>query len=150
MFHPRIRGWLRYYGRCAGIYGGRHIRLRAFHGVIRSCSLTGRWACGLAPWREPYGLRGSFPGATHRKICRSGVGRCPERKFLGFRLAATTRIGIAPESIERCKGKVREMREARQSRTSTELRDAWKRCMEGWRSGHTSDWPNNGKNIFDN
>src|ERR1035437_1392179 len=44
---------------CAVIYGGRHIGLRAFPGVIRSCSLTGRWACGVAPWREPYELRGS-------------------------------------------------------------------------------------------
>src|ERR1019366_564080 len=26
---------------------------------IRSCGRTGRWACGVAPWREPYELRGS-------------------------------------------------------------------------------------------
>lgn len=63
---------------------------------------------------------------------KSGVGRCSERKFLGFRLTASKRIGIAPESIERFKGKVREMWDARQSRTSQELRDAWKRYVEGW------------------
>jgi hypothetical protein len=44
---------------CGDIYGGRHIGSRAFRVVIRSCSLTGRWACGVAPWREPYELRGS-------------------------------------------------------------------------------------------
>src|SRR5882724_7212069 len=44
---------------CAVIYGGRHIGLRAFRVVIRRCSLTGRWACGAVPWREPYELRGS-------------------------------------------------------------------------------------------
>src|ERR1035437_1868055 len=43
----------------AVIYGGRHIGLRAYPGVIRSCSLTGRWARGVVPWREPYELRGS-------------------------------------------------------------------------------------------
>src|ERR1017187_7953428 len=43
----------------AVIYGGRHIGLRAYPGVIRSCLLTGRWACGVVPWREPYELRGS-------------------------------------------------------------------------------------------
>src|ERR1039458_5272120 len=44
---------------CAVIYGGRHIGLRAFPDAIRSCSLTGRWVCGVVPWREPYELRGS-------------------------------------------------------------------------------------------
>src|ERR1017187_3094540 len=43
----------------AVIYGGRHIGLRAFPDAIRSCSLTGRWVCGVVPWREPYELRGS-------------------------------------------------------------------------------------------
>ena len=86
MFNPIIRGWLQYYGRyyrsalyptmrqldrswpvgpigntksCAVISAGRHIGSRAFRGAIRSCSLTGRWACGVAPWWEPYELRGS-------------------------------------------------------------------------------------------
>jgi hypothetical protein len=30
-----------------------------FDDAIRSCGRTGRWACGVAPWREPYELRGS-------------------------------------------------------------------------------------------
>src|ERR1700686_3216724 len=44
---------------CAVIYGGRHIGSRAFRVAIPSCFLTGRWAYGVAPWREPYELRGS-------------------------------------------------------------------------------------------
>jgi hypothetical protein len=44
---------------CAVICDGRRIGLRAFRGAIRSCSRTGRWAGGVAPWREPYELRGS-------------------------------------------------------------------------------------------
>ncbi len=57
---------------------------------------------------------------------KSGTGRVWERKFLGFRLDREKRIGVAPESIERFKAKVREMWDGRQSRTSNQLRDAWK------------------------
>ena len=56
---------------------------------------------------------------------KSGTGRVWERKFLGFGLDRRTRIGIAPESLERFKGKVREMWNGRRSRTSTQLRDEW-------------------------
>jgi group II intron reverse transcriptase/maturase len=63
---------------------------------------------------------------------KSGTGRVEERKFLGFRLDRERRIGVAPESIERFKTKVREMWRANQSRTSTELRNAWKRYVQGW------------------
>jgi hypothetical protein len=44
---------------CAAIYGGQRIGLRGFHGAIPNCLLTGRWARGVVPWREPYELRGS-------------------------------------------------------------------------------------------
>src|ERR1039458_2808732 len=44
---------------CAVICAGQRIGLRAFRGGIRSCLRTGRWASGVAPWREPYELRGS-------------------------------------------------------------------------------------------
>ncbi len=63
---------------------------------------------------------------------KSGTGRVWERKFLGFRLNRKLQIGIAPESIERLKAKVRGLWEARQSLTSTELRDRWKRFIRGW------------------
>jgi group II intron reverse transcriptase/maturase len=63
---------------------------------------------------------------------KSGVGRVWERKFLGFRLTRTLRIGIAPESIERFKAKVREMWRGNQSGSSEELRDTWQRYIRGW------------------
>ena len=50
---------------------------------------------------------------------KSGTGRVWERKFLGFRLDRKKRIGIAPESLERFKTKVREMWDGRRRGTST-------------------------------
>ena len=63
---------------------------------------------------------------------KSGTGRVWERKFLGFRLDRQRRIGIAPESVERFKTKVREMWRGNQSRTSNQLRDDWGRYVRGW------------------
>jgi group II intron reverse transcriptase/maturase len=63
---------------------------------------------------------------------KSGAGRVWERKFLGFRLDRQGRIGVAPESLERFKAKVREMWRGNQSRTSKELRDRWSRYVQGW------------------
>jgi len=63
---------------------------------------------------------------------KSGTGRVWERKFLGFRLDRRKRIGIAPESLQRFQAKVREMWNARRSRTSTQLRDEWNRYVRGW------------------
>ena len=54
---------------------------------------------------------------------KSGTGRVWERKFLGFQLNRKLQIGIAPESIERVKAKVRELWRGNQSRTSEELRE---------------------------
>jgi RNA-directed DNA polymerase len=63
---------------------------------------------------------------------KSGTGRVWERKFLGFRLDRKKRIGIAPESVERFKARVRRMWTARRSRTSNQLRDDWNRYVRGW------------------
>ena len=63
---------------------------------------------------------------------KSGTGRVWERKFLGFRLDRQKRIGIAPESLERFKTKVREKWDGRRSGTSTQLRDDWNRYVRGW------------------
>ena len=63
---------------------------------------------------------------------KSGTGRVWERKFLGFRLDRRKRIGVAPESVERLKARVREMGNGRQSGHSNQLRDAWCRYVRGW------------------
>jgi len=63
---------------------------------------------------------------------KSGTGKVWERKFLGFRLNRKLQIGIAPESIERFKAKVRELGRSCQSLTSTELRDRWMSFIQGW------------------
>jgi group II intron reverse transcriptase/maturase len=63
---------------------------------------------------------------------KSGTGRVWERKFLGFRLDRKKRIGIAPESLQRLKAKVREMWRGNQSRSSEQLRDNWGRYIRGW------------------
>jgi RNA-directed DNA polymerase len=66
---------------------------------------------------------------------KSGTGRVWERKFLGFRLNRKLEMGIAPESVERFKAKVRERWRSCQSVTSNELRDrwkSWKSFIQGW------------------
>ena len=40
--------------------------------------------------------------------------------------------GIAPESVERFKAKVRDLWLGRQSLTSNELRDRWRSFIQGW------------------
>ena len=63
---------------------------------------------------------------------KSGVGRSWERKFLGFRLNRERQIEVAPESLEKFKAKVREKWRSCQSRTSNQLRDAWRQYVRGW------------------
>ena len=63
---------------------------------------------------------------------KSGTGRVWERKFLGFRLNRQLRIGIAPESLERFKTKVRMMWRGNRSASSEELVDTWQPWMRGW------------------
>src|SRR5712692_9445543 len=78
---------------CADIYGGRHTGLRVFHVVIRSCSLTGRWACGVAPWREPYELRGSST------VLREPRGEIPRGYLPPGGLREPSGGGAIPEGI---------------------------------------------------
>jgi group II intron reverse transcriptase/maturase len=63
---------------------------------------------------------------------KSGVGRTWERKFLGFQLNRARQIEAAPESLARFKAKVRELWRSCQSRTSNQLRDAWRQYVRGW------------------
>lgn len=62
---------------------------------------------------------------------KSGVGRPWERKFLGFRINPTGKIEAAPQSVERFKTKVQGLWRSCQSRTSDELRDAWRAYLGG-------------------
>jgi len=63
---------------------------------------------------------------------KSGVGRTWERKFLGFRLNRERQIEAAPESLKRFKTRVRELWGSCQSKTSKQLRDAWRQYVRGW------------------
>ena len=58
---------------CAAICAGRCTGLRAFPGVTQDCLRTGRWAYGVAPWREPYERRRS------RTVLRERRGETPRR-----------------------------------------------------------------------
>ena len=63
---------------------------------------------------------------------KSGIGRPWERKFLGFTFTAALLITIASSSLGKFKEQVRELWEARQSKSSVELRDQWKSYVQGW------------------
>ncbi len=63
---------------------------------------------------------------------KSGVGRPWERKFLGFQINPEGKIVVAPKSVARFRNKVRELWRSCQSRSSEELRDAWRAYVRGW------------------
>lgn len=63
---------------------------------------------------------------------KSGTGRPWERKFLGMILTPVLLLSISPQSLSRFEDRVRQMWDARQSLSSTELRDQWKQYVTGW------------------
>ena len=63
---------------------------------------------------------------------KSGTGRPWESQFLGFRLTQDGEIAIAPKSIERYKSNVRRLWDARQSLTSKQLVEQWRKYSIGW------------------
>jgi RNA-directed DNA polymerase len=63
---------------------------------------------------------------------KSGSGPSDGTALLGFRLETDGTIRLAPKSVARLKAKVRELWDARQSLTSEELRDQWRRYIHGW------------------
>ena len=63
---------------------------------------------------------------------KSRSGPSGESSLLGFRISSDGKIGIAPKAIERLKDKVRELWDARQSKTSNELRKQWRSYIDGW------------------
>ena len=52
---------------CAGICAGQPTGSRVSRDAIRSCGRTGRWACGVAPWREPCERRRSSTVVRERR-----------------------------------------------------------------------------------
>lgn len=63
---------------------------------------------------------------------KSGTGRPWERKFLGLIITVALLISIAPKSIERLQERTRDLWSARQSLTTTQLRDQWRSYIRGW------------------
>lgn len=63
---------------------------------------------------------------------KSGSGRSHTTQLLGFRIHAKGHISIAPKAIDKLKMRVRELWDARQSLTSTELREQWLAYARGW------------------
>jgi RNA-directed DNA polymerase len=65
-------------------------------------------------------------------LSKSGTGRPWERKFLGFTITPDGQIEVSEASLTRFKQRVRELWDARQSRTTEQLRDQWLRYVRGW------------------
>jgi RNA-directed DNA polymerase len=63
---------------------------------------------------------------------KSRSGSCDGSSLLGFKIDRSGTISVAPKAITRLKDKVRELWDARQSKTSNELRDQWRRYIDGW------------------
>jgi hypothetical protein len=63
---------------------------------------------------------------------KSGAGPSGGSSLLGFRLYEDGRIGVSPKAIQGLKERVRECWEARQSKTSEQLREQWQRYIGGW------------------
>jgi group II intron reverse transcriptase/maturase len=63
---------------------------------------------------------------------KSGSGPSSDSALLGFRLYENGSVGISPKAITKLKGKVRECWEARQNKTSKQLRDQWRHYIVGW------------------
>jgi RNA-directed DNA polymerase len=63
---------------------------------------------------------------------KSGIGPSHEGQLLGFRIHESGNISIAPRAIERMKDKVRQLWDARQSLTLSELRSHWQAYIRGW------------------
>ena len=63
---------------------------------------------------------------------KSGAGPSEQSGLLGFQIDREGTIRIEDKAIQRLKAKVRELWEARQSKTSEELRQQWKQYISGW------------------
>src|SRR6202043_2115389 len=86
---------------CVAIFGGQHTGSRALRDVLLSCLLIGRWVRGVAPWREPYELRGS------RTVLRERRGEILRRYSPGSRFRESGGSRALPGRIPGTTGEVR-------------------------------------------
>ena len=63
---------------------------------------------------------------------KSGTGRSEESQLLGFRIHESGDVSLAPKALTKLKERVRQLWDARQSLTATELRAQWQRYITGW------------------
>ena len=63
---------------------------------------------------------------------KSKSGPTDKSALLGFRIYSDGRVGVSPRAIERMKAQVRTLWNARQNKTSEELREQWQRYTRGW------------------
>lgn len=63
---------------------------------------------------------------------KSGSGCSSDSQLLGFRIHETGDVSIAPKAILRLKERVRQLWDARQSKTTEELRTQWRQYIGGW------------------
>jgi RNA-directed DNA polymerase len=63
---------------------------------------------------------------------KSGSGPTDESALLGFRLGRDGGVSVAPKAVQKLKDEVRRLWDARQNRTSVELRDQWVAFIRGW------------------
>lgn len=63
---------------------------------------------------------------------KSKSGPTQESSLLGFRLQADAKLELSERSVKRYKKRVKELWEARQNRSSTQLRNQWRRYIHGW------------------
>ena len=79
---------------------------------------------------------------------KSGTGPSAGSSLLGFRLYEDGRIGISPKAIAKLKERVRECWDARQGKTSEQLRAQWRRYIEGWWNYfQLADWRREVENL---
>jgi group II intron reverse transcriptase/maturase len=72
---------------------------------------------------------------------KSGSGPSGRSSLLGFRLYEDGRVGVAPKAIDKLKKRVSELWDARQSKTSEQLREQWQNYIRGWWNYYQfADW----------
>lgn len=64
---------------------------------------------------------------------KSGAGIVDKSSLLGFRITRPGKIAVGAKAMEKLRGRVRELWNARQqSMTTVELRDQWREYIDGW------------------